>query len=119
GLGGVADELLEHGEIVEKAAAPDPGQATTGVRTIALIALGDLDQAGFLEHLEMTAEVAVCEPAELLEIGEGQALGMRHERSQEPEPGPLVNDPVETVIGERRVARFSRRHRFLRTRSGE
>ena len=45
GLGGVAHQPLEHGEIVEKAAAAGFGQAAGGVRSVALVALGDFDQA--------------------------------------------------------------------------
>ena len=59
GLGGVANQPLKHGEIVEKAAAAGFGKAAAGVRPVALVALGDFDQPGFLEHLQMTAEVAV------------------------------------------------------------
>src|SRR5262249_2818741 len=47
-LGRIADEAFEHGEIFEKAAAAVLGQAATGVRSIALVPFGDLDQAGFL-----------------------------------------------------------------------
>src|ERR1700674_732416 len=114
GLGRVTDQPLEHGQIVEKAAAAAFRQAATGMRPVSLIALGDVDEAGFLQHLKMTAEIAVRQPAELLQVGESQSLGMRDQRGQKAEPGLLVNDAIETVIGERRVVRFSLRHRFLR-----
>src|SRR5215467_10688955 len=93
-LGRIADEAFEHGEIFEKAAAAVLGQAATGMRSIALVAFGDLDQAGFLQHLEVSAEIAVGETAELLEIGESQPFGMRDERGEHAEPRLFVNDPV-------------------------
>src|ERR1700682_5978963 len=114
GPGRVTDQPLEHGQIVEKAAAAAFRQATTGMRPVARIALGDIDEACFLQHLKMTAEIAVGQPAELLQVGESQSLGVRHQRGQKAEPGLLVNDAIETVIGKRRAVRFSLRHRFLR-----
>ena len=51
GLRCVTNEPLEHGQIVEKAAAANFGKAAARVRSIALVAFGDLDQPGFLEHL--------------------------------------------------------------------
>ena len=43
GLGGIADQAFQHGEVVEKAAAAAFGQAATGMRTVAFIALDDFD----------------------------------------------------------------------------
>src|SRR5229473_3292973 len=114
GLARVTNQPLEHGQIVEKAASAAFRQATTGMRPVALITLGDVDEACFLQHLKMAAEIAVGQPAELLQVGESQSLGMRDQRGQKAEPGLLVNDAIETVIGERCVVRFSLRHRFLR-----
>src|SRR3954451_17989385 len=87
------------------------------MRTVAFVPLGHLDEAGLLQHLQVTAEIAVGEAAELLEIGKGQALGMRHQRGQESEPRLLVDDAIESVIGKWRAV--SLRHRQLRTQSGE
>src|ERR1700712_1791283 len=53
GLGGVADQAFQHREVIEKAAAAAFGQPATGMRTVALIALDDFDQACFLQHLQM------------------------------------------------------------------
>ena len=64
--------LFEHREIVEEAAAAGLVRRQTGVRAVALVALGDFDQPGLLQHLQMTAEIAVGQAAELLEIGEGR-----------------------------------------------
>src|SRR5262245_6547709 len=103
GLRRVTNQPLKHGQIVEKAAAANFRKAAARVRPVALVAFGDLDQPGFLEHLQMTAEIAVGESAELLEISESQSLGMCHERGQQPEPGLFVNDTIEAVVGERRI----------------
>src|SRR5271165_2268861 len=65
-LGGVAHQPFQHGEIVEKAAAAGLGEAARRVGTVALIALGDLDQARLLQHLQMARQIAVGQPAELL-----------------------------------------------------
>src|SRR5260370_18442583 len=80
--GRVADQPLQHGEIVEKAAAADFCKPTAGMRPVALVALGYFDQSSFLQHLKMAAEVAVVQPAELLEGCQGASLGMGHQRGQ-------------------------------------
>src|SRR3984957_14302095 len=112
-LGCIAHEAFEHREIVEKAATAVFRQTAARMRSVALITLGDLDQPGFLQHLEVPAEVAVGETAELLEIGEGQSLGVGDQRGEHAEPGLLVNDPVKSFVGERGVAGISLRHRDL------
>src|SRR3954447_1963720 len=113
---GVADEALEHGQIIEEAAASGLGQPAGGVWAIALIALGDLDEASLLEHLQMARQIGVGEPAQLLEVGEGKALRMRHQRGQQAEPGLLVDDAIEALVGKRRAA-VSLRHRSLRSQN--
>src|SRR4029453_5470708 len=65
--GGIADQPLQHGEIIEKAAAAGFREPTAGVRPVALVALGYFDQSSFLQHLKMTAEIAICQSAELLQ----------------------------------------------------
>src|SRR3569832_627242 len=116
GLGGVAHQPFEHGEIVEEAAAAGLGEAAGGGRTVALEALGDLDETGLLQHLQMPGEIAVGQAAELLEIGEGQPLRMAHQRGQKAEPRFLMDHAVEAVIGKRRAV-LSLRHRRLRMRN--
>ena len=51
GLRRVTNQPLKHGQIVEKAAAANFRKAAARVRSIALVAFGDFDQPGFLEHL--------------------------------------------------------------------
>ena len=73
-LGRVADHALQHGEILEEAAASGGGEAAGGLGPVAVVALADLDEARLLQHLEMAAEIAVREAAELLQVGEGEPL---------------------------------------------
>ena len=51
GLRRVTNQPLKHGQIVEKAAAANLREAAARVRSITLVAFGDFDQPGFLEHL--------------------------------------------------------------------
>src|SRR5262249_28597991 len=81
------------------------------------IALDDVDEAGLLQHLQMAAEIAVGEAAELLEISKGEPFRMRHQRSQQTEPRLLMDDAVEAVIGEWRGGQISLRHHGLRKRN--
>ena len=48
----------------------------------------------------MAAEVAVGEGAELFEVAEGEALWVSGEGGEDAEAGALVDDAVETLIGE-------------------
>src|SRR5258706_12352655 len=80
--GRVADQWLKAREIIEKAATADFCKPTAGMRAVALVALGDFDQSCFLQHLKMTAEIAIGQSAQLLEVGEGQPPGMGHQRGQ-------------------------------------
>src|SRR5260370_2366379 len=70
--GRVADQPLQHGEIIEKAAAADFCKPTAGMRPVALVALGYFDQSSFLQHLYATAELSVGHPPALLEVPHGQ-----------------------------------------------
>jgi hypothetical protein len=54
----------------------------------------------FFKNAEVTAEVAVGESAELFEVVEGQALGVRDERGENAEPRALVDDAIKAFIGE-------------------
>src|SRR2546421_1363343 len=117
GLGRVAHQPFEHGEIVQETAAADLGQAATCVRPVALVALGHFDETGLLQHLQVPAQIAVGQAAQLLEIRKAQALWMRHQRGQQSQPRLLVNDAVESVIGKWCAAAFSLRHLLLLTRN--
>src|SRR4051794_37243978 len=109
----ISNQPLEHGQIFQKAAATELGKTAGGVRPVAFVALAYLNEPGFLQHLEVPAEVAVGEPAELLEISERQSLRMRRQRGQQAEPRLLMDHPIEAIIGERRMARVSLRHLSL------
>src|SRR5690349_16087394 len=59
GPGGVAHQAFEHGKVVKEFAPAGPGQAAAGVWPVAFIALGDLDEARLLQHLQVPAQIAV------------------------------------------------------------
>src|SRR5690242_6790172 len=84
------------------------------MRPVSFVALDDFDQAGLLQHLEIPAEIAVGQPAKLLQVGEGQSLRVRHQRGQQAKPCLFMDDAVEPRIGERRARHLSLRHRSLR-----
>ena len=74
-LEGVLDDGLEHVDVLEEPAAAVVGDPAEGLRPVLVEALPDLDEAGLVEHLEVPAEVAVGEVAQLLEVGEDHARG--------------------------------------------
>src|SRR3954452_19924866 len=109
----ISKQSLEYRQIFNEPAAAEPGKTAGGVRPAAFITLAYFDQSGFLQHLEVPAEIAVGEPAELLEISERQSLRMRRQRGQQAEPRLLMDHPIEAVIGKRGTARVSLRHLYL------
>ena len=54
---------LQDGEIVEEAAAAGRREPASGVRPVALVALGDVDEAGVLQDRQVAAEIAVGQRA--------------------------------------------------------
>src|SRR5262249_48517580 len=100
GAGGVAHDLLQHAQIAEIAPTTLGGDPADGLRPVVIVTLLDLDQPGVLEHLQMPAEVAVGQPAQLLQVAEHQALGMADQRGEHAQARLLVNDTVEPRIGE-------------------
>src|SRR5712675_2455722 len=64
------NDLFKHGQIFKIAGAALPRDAADGLWSIAIETFGNLDQAGILENLEVTAEIAVGQAAQLLEIAE-------------------------------------------------
>ena len=62
--------------------------------------LPDLDEAGLVEHLEVPAEVAVGQVAEFLEVGEDDAAGVGDQRGHDAQPGLLVEDALQPLVGE-------------------
>src|SRR5262249_40606768 len=104
-------------EILQITRPPLRGDPAHGLRAVVIVALGDRDQRGFLEHLQVPAEIAVGERAHLLEVAERQALGMGNERGEYGEARTFMDQGVEAVIGETAAllslgARL--RHRSLR-----
>src|SRR5262249_27829141 len=72
--GGVGDDLLELGEVVEEAPTAGGRQPTGRVRPVVPEALLDLDQAGLLEDAEMPAQIAVGQATEVLQVAEREPL---------------------------------------------
>src|SRR6201998_2292283 len=103
GLGaacGVSDYLFKCGEVFEVAFAAGRGDAACGLRAIAVVAAHDFDHFCFFENAEMSAEIAVSECAELLEIVEGEAFGVGDKRSEHAEARAFVDDAIEAFVCE-------------------
>src|SRR5262249_3545409 len=84
---------------------------------VVVVAFHDVDQACLLEHGEVATEIAVGERTHLLQVAEGETLGMGDERGQHAETRLLVDDAIEPVIGEAAAAfglAISFRHLALR-----
>src|SRR5580698_288177 len=101
--------LLERRKVFKIAFAAGRRDAAEGLGAIAIMPLHDLHDLLPLQHAQMPAEVAVGERTQLLEIAEGQSLGIANQRGEHTEPCPLVNHPVQSFISEGRFAlrRFS------------
>lgn len=97
--GGIANDLLERGEIFKIASAAGGGDPADSLRSVAVVASDDLDYFGPLEDTEVSAEIAIGQGAKLLEIVEGQALGIGDERSEDAEACPLVDYTIQTFVG--------------------
>jgi len=52
-----------------------------------------------LEYLQVPAQVAVGQCAQLLQLAEGQALSMGDQRREHAQARMLVDHPVETIVG--------------------
>jgi len=99
-LSGVLDDLFECEQVVEVAFAAGGGDAADGLGAGAVVFLEEFDHLFGLEDGEVAAEVAVRERAELFEFVEEQAFGIGDERGEHAEAGALVDDAVESFVGE-------------------
>src|SRR2546426_7025292 len=114
GAGGgrcIGDHGLEDREIVEEAPAPRGREPAGRLRAMVAEALRDLDQAGLLEDAQMAAQVAVGQAAELLQVAEGEPLGVGGQRGEKRETRPLVDHAVEPLVGKAPRRGVSSRHR--------
>src|SRR6185436_16088404 len=66
----IPDDLFEFLQVGHEARAPLGGQAIERLRPPAVGAAPGLDQAGVLQHVDMTTQVAVGERAEALQVVE-------------------------------------------------
>src|ERR1700731_4202905 len=80
GVEGVADDGLEHVDIVQKPAPAFVGDPAQGLGTVLVEPFPDFDEAGLVQDLEVPAEVAIGQVAEFLEVGEDQAAGVGDQR---------------------------------------
>src|SRR5271157_5762564 len=118
GLGCRLESVLDHGledvDVLEEPAATLVGDPAKGLRAILVEPFPDLDEAGLVEDLEMTAEVAVGQVAQLLEVREDDAARVGDQRGHDAEPGLLVEDSLQALVS--KAARrflwsgFRRRH---------
>ena len=114
GLEGVLDDGFEDVDVFEEPAPAVVGEPAEGLGAVVVESLPDLDEAGLVQDLEVPAEVAVGEVAEFLQVGEDDAARVGDQRRHDPQPGLLVEDALEALVGEPagRLAGlvFSRRH---------
>jgi len=99
-FGGIADDLLERGQILQVTFAAIRGNAADGERAILVMPLDDLDEAGILEDSKVAAQISIGERAELLEIVEGQSLGIGDQRRQHTQARVLMDHTVQAFVGE-------------------
>src|SRR5665213_2601445 len=59
----------------------------------------DLNHLSFLQHAQMSTQIAIGQSAQFLEIVERQSLGTGYQRRQDAQPGTLVDDTVKSLIG--------------------
>ena len=71
-----AIDVLQHVDVFEEPPAALVGEPAEGLRALVVEALPDLDEPLLVEHLEVPAEVAVGQGAEVLQVGEEEALGV-------------------------------------------
>ena len=69
-------------------------QAAECLRSLAFEAFPDFDQARVPEDIEMTAQIAVGEAAQCLQIGEQPSFALSQERGHDPEPRALVHRAI-------------------------
>src|SRR5271166_4938653 len=98
GLGRVTHDLFENRKVIHKP-APSLGCDPAGCEgLIADKPLFKFDEPRLLQHLQMTAEIAISQAAELLQIAKGQALWLRDERGKDAKPCLFVDHAVQTLI---------------------
>jgi len=97
---GVGDDVFEFFDVFGEAFAAGGGEFAPGLGAVVLEAFFDFDDVGFLKDGDVAAEVSVGEGAEVFEVVEGKAVGMRGERGDDAEARLFVDDAVDAVVGE-------------------
>src|SRR5580700_965063 len=80
GRGGIHDHLLEHRQVVEVAPAAQRRDATQRLWTVALVAFAHVHELRLLEYLQVAAQVAIRESAQLFQITERKSLRVCDQR---------------------------------------
>src|SRR5688500_4689923 len=89
-----ADERLHVREILLEHAAAGGGETKIGVWNAPFERLRARDVPCVFELARVHAEIAVSRPQQLLQVVERQRL-VHCQRAHDPEPDPLVNEPIE------------------------
>src|SRR5262249_37942834 len=100
GVGRVPHYLLQHFQVVEISLPSFGSDPADGLRAVVIVAFLDLDESGLAERVKMSAQIAVGEPAHLLQIAEDQALRVGHERCEHAQARLLVDHAVEPFVSE-------------------
>ena len=112
-----SNHLFQDREIIEEAAASFRSEAAIRLRAVALVAFADFHQPGFLEHLQVAAQITIGEAAKLFEIGKSQPLRVRDQRGEHTQPRFFVNDAVKPLVREGRTVNIGLRHRISQRQS--
>src|SRR5713101_6907622 len=104
GRGRVTHNLLQHLDVFEIAAAPEGRDPAHRLWPVVVETLRDLHHPRFLQNLQMPAQVAVAQRAQLLQVVETQPLGMRDQRSENAEARPLVDQSIQPFVREAALA---------------
>src|SRR5579863_6752651 len=84
-------------EVAVKCGASGGGETVDGLGAATVEGLQAADVLGFLELARVGAQVAVADIEQGLELAEGKLVAYR-ERAHDPEPHPLVDEPVEAGV---------------------
>src|SRR4051794_31292620 len=74
--GGVGDDLLELGDVLQESLAPRFAQPAERLRTIVFRPFPHLDEPRLLEELNLPGEISIGERAQRLQVVEDQPLRM-------------------------------------------
>jgi hypothetical protein len=97
--GTVENHLLQNREIVEVAPAPQRSDSIESLRPPTVRTFGKAHQAGLLQNLKMTVQIAVGERTELFHFRERQPSRVRDQAGQHAQTRALMNDAIQAIVG--------------------